>query len=139
MSLYYNTTDYGLQEIDDALVEQWRINGNPKYDYYIKVPAKPADNAVWGNGAWIIPPPVIPETISARQVRLWLIQQGITLAQVDAAIDAIPDQNTRDVTRVEWEYAPYVERAHPMLPLLAQSLGISVEILDQAFIEASSL
>jgi hypothetical protein len=25
MSLYYNTTDYGLQEIDDALVEQWRI------------------------------------------------------------------------------------------------------------------
>lgn len=139
MSLYYNTDNYELKEIDDDVVEQWRLVGNPKYDYYIKAPTKPADNATWDNGSWVIPAPIVPDTVSARQVRLWLIQHGIALAQVDAAIDAIEDQTTKEITRVEWEYAPYIERTHPMLPLLAQILGLDVSILDQAFIEANQL
>jgi hypothetical protein len=80
-----------------------------------------------------------PATVSARQIRLWLIRNDISLAQVDAVIDAIPDHLQRDSVRVEWEYAPYVERSHPMLVSLAAALGLSEQQVDQAFIEASSI
>jgi hypothetical protein len=79
----------------------------------------------------------VPESVSARQIRLWLIRNGVSLTQVEAAIDAIPDQLQRDMVRVEWEYAPYVERAHPMLIPLAAALGLTETQVDQAFIEAS--
>ena len=81
--------------------------------------------------------PSVPESVSARQIRLWLIRQGISIAQVDAAIDAIPDQLQRDSVRVEWDYAPYVERTHPMLPPIAQALGLTD--IDLAFREAATI
>lgn len=79
------------------------------------------------------------QTATARQVRLWLIQNGISLSQVDAAIAAIPDAAQREAVRVEWEYAPYIDRDHPMLVPLADALGLSEEQLDAAFEEASVL
>jgi hypothetical protein len=81
--------------------------------------------------------PPVPESVSARQIRLWLVRNGVSLSQVDAAIDAIPDQLSRDSVRVEWDYAPYVERAHPMLVPLAAALGLTEAQVDQAFVEAS--
>ena len=87
-----------------------------------------------------IPPlPPVPATVSARQIRLWLLRQGISLAAVDAAIDAIPDQLQRDSVRVEWNYSGYVERTHPMLVPLAAALGLTEQQVDQAFIEAASI
>ena len=83
------------------------------------------------------PPPPPPATVSARQIRLWLIQHGVSLSQVDAAIASIPDQLQRDSVQVEWEYAPYVERTHPMLIPLAAALGLTESQVDQAFIEAA--
>ncbi len=83
--------------------------------------------------------PAVPASVSARQIRLWILRQGINLAQVAAAIDAIPDVLQRDSVRVEWEYAPYVERSHPMLVPLAAALGLSEQQVDQAFAEASQL
>jgi hypothetical protein len=41
--------------------------------------------------------------------------------------------------RVEWEYAPYVERSHSMLIPLAAALGLTEEQVDQAFIEAAGI
>jgi hypothetical protein len=83
--------------------------------------------------------PPVPESVSARQIRLWLIRNGVSLAQVEAAIDAIPDQLQRDSVQVEWEYAPYVERTHPMLIPLAAALGLTETQVDQAFIEAAGI
>ena len=83
--------------------------------------------------------PPVPESISARQIRLWLVRHGISLAAVDAAIDAIPDQLQRDSVRVEWDYAPYVERSHPMLVPLAAALGLTEQQVDQAFVEAATI
>lgn len=83
--------------------------------------------------------PAVPESVSARQIRLWLVRNGVSLASVDAAIDAIPDQLQRDSVRVEWDYAPYVERSHPMLAPLAAALGLTEQQVDQAFIEASGI
>lgn len=81
----------------------------------------------------------VPESVSARQIRLWLVQHGISLAQVDASIDAIPDQMQRESVRVEWDYAPYVERSHPMLIPLAAALGLTEQQVDQAFTEAATI
>lgn len=82
---------------------------------------------------------VIPQTISARQVRIWLIQNGIQLSAVESAIETIEDPTLKEITKVEWEYAPYIERNHPMLTPLAQVLGLTQQQLDQAFIEGSQI
>lgn len=88
---------------------------------------------------WIPIPVVVPETISARQVRLWLIDNDISLTSVEAAIDTIVNEKLREKTRVEWEYAPYIERNHPLIESLAQYLGLSSAQIDQGFIDASQL
>ena len=84
-------------------------------------------------------PSISGQRVSARQVRIWIIQHGISLQQVELAIDSISDPTMRDITKVEWEYAPYIERNHPMLPVLAQALGLTEDILDRAFIEANAI
>lgn len=88
---------------------------------------------------WIPIPIAVPATISARQVRLWLLNNNISLNQVDAAINTINDELLREKTRVEWEYAPYIERNHPLINSLAQHLGLTSEQIDQGFIDASQL
>ncbi len=77
--------------------------------------------------------------MTARQIRLWLVSHGVSLATVEAAIDAIADTTTRETVRVEWEYAPYVERSHPWLVPLAAAIGLDEAAVDQAFREAAVL
>jgi hypothetical protein len=84
-------------------------------------------------------PPVIPDTISARQIRLWLLQNGVSLQMVSDAISTIEDPALRDSVSIEWEYAPYIERSHSMLIPLAQALGLTAEDIDRGFIEASNI
>jgi len=88
---------------------------------------------------WVEIMPIVPETISARQIRLWLIDNNISLSSVEAAINGIVDENLREKTLVEWEYAPYIERSHPLLEALASSLGLTNEQIDQGFIDGSQL
>lgn len=89
--------------------------------------------------------PNIPTTnfnyprISARQVRLWLIQNNISLDSVTNAINNIEDPSVRDSVNIEWEYAPYIERNHPMLIPLAQILGLTESDINRAFIEAANI
>lgn len=77
--------------------------------------------------------------ISARQIRLWLVSNNISLSSVDDAIDSIPDEQQKEMIKIEWEYAPYIERNHPMLAPLAQILGLSENDINRAFSEASLL
>ena len=83
--------------------------------------------------------PAVPVSVTARQIRLWLVRHGVSLAAVDAAIDAIHDQQQRQECRVEWDYAPYVERSHPMLVPLAAALGLDEAQVDDAFREAATI
>lgn len=97
------------------------------------------DDGVTVTRVYLPNPIVIPETISARQVRLWLIDNDISLTSVRAAIDTIVNEKLREKTRVEWEYAPYIERNHPLIESLAQYLGLTAAQIDQGFIDASQL
>lgn len=79
------------------------------------------------------------DKISARQIRLWLLNRGVNLQSVYDAINSIEDPVLRDSVSVEWEYAPYIERNHPMLVPLAEKLGFSESDIDTCFVEAVSL
>jgi ABC-type nitrate/sulfonate/bicarbonate transport system substrate-binding protein len=81
--------------------------------------------------------PSVPPTVTAWQIRRWLIANGYTLAQVSAIIDAIPNASEREAVRIDWEHAPYVERTHPMLEPMAAALG--VDDLDAAFVQAERI
>lgn len=87
----------------------------------------------------VLPQKLVPQQISARQIRLWLLQNGISLAAIDATIEKIPDAITRDSVKVEWEYAPYVERTHTWLATIAISLGLTESQIDNIFYEAAQL
>ena len=138
MSLYFDAAGE-LREIDADLYAAWVEAGNPKAAGWTLAPAKPAADAIWGGSGWTIPTPPVPASVTARQIRLWLVSHGVSLAAVEAAIDGIPDQQQRELVRVEWEYAPYVERSHPMLVPLAAALGLSEAQVDAAFREAAAL
>lgn len=135
---------YRIAEPNDVrdLGEQiaaWRATGNPKADAWAEQPARPTPEAVWSGGQWVTPTQAIPESVTARQIRLWLVTHGVSLTQVDLAINAISDATQREAVRVEWEYAPYVERSHPMLVPLASALGMTEAQVDAAFVEAAGL
>jgi hypothetical protein len=79
----------------------------------------------------------LPSTISARQIRLWLLQNNISLQMISNVINSISDPYQKEYISIEWEYAPYIERNHPMLVPLAIALGLTEEDINRAFIEAS--
>ena len=139
MTLYYNTDNYEIKDLSDELVSGWIQNDNPKKDKWTLLPEKPSNNHYWNNGQWVLVNPSVPESVSARQVRLWLINNGIQLSQVEDAINNIEDPITRETVKVEWEYAPYVERNHPMLVPLAQALGLTEQQINIAFIQANNI
>lgn len=88
---------------------------------------------------WVPIPMFVPQNISPRQIRLWLVEHNISLSTIDAAINSIEDDMLREKTKIEWEFSPYVERHHPMIDTLGSVLGLSAEQIDQAFIEANQL
>jgi len=81
----------------------------------------------------------VPESISPMQARLWLVRNGIALTDIDAAIESIADQQTRDTVRVQWEYGLEVVRSSAWLAALGPVLGLDDATLDQAFREAATL
>lgn len=81
----------------------------------------------------------VPAHVSPRQIRLWLLQNGLTLASVDTAIGGLSDPALRAQAQVEWEYANRIDRAHPLVIALAEELELTEEEVDEAFREAVHL
>ena len=81
----------------------------------------------------------IPKSVKNMKLRLALIQSGISISSIDAAIQAIEDTTVRESIQTMWEYAEYYERENTQLIAMAASLGITDEQLDQLFILAETL
>lgn len=88
-----------------------------------------------------IPPvlPPVPETVTATQIRLWLVNNGISMNSIYQLIEQITDPLLKSKIEVQWEYAPYVERNHPMINTLGAALGLNSDQIDDAFRQASML
>lgn len=79
------------------------------------------------------PPPSVPTSITPRQCRLILAQQGLL-----DSVEAMIAQQDR-ATQITWEYALEFRRDDPLLNQLAVNLGLSKAQIDQFFIEAAKL
>lgn len=82
--------------------------------------------------------PGVPDTISARQIRLQLVAMGVAIGDVTAAINALPEPD-RTVAGLEWEYATAFERHNPLITAVGAALGLTAAQLDQIWLEGSQL
>lgn len=82
---------------------------------------------------WNIVPADVPLSITPRQCRLLLMQQGL-LPQTEAMI-----AQQDEATRITWEYALEFRRDDPLLNQLAIALGLDEAQIDQFFIAAAQL
>ena len=104
-----------------SLVESLLAGGSPEPDDVVAAPES------------------VPDSITATQIRLWLFRRGISPAGVAAAIAGIADESARGEAMIQWDYAPYIERSHPLVEAIAATLGMSPAEVDAAFVEASRL
>ena len=81
MPNYYNKTNFERKDIAQELIDLWTETSNPKLDEYALTPAKPSENATWGPGYWVIPP---PPTYTAEQ---WLVKEGYGPTQLVTLLD----------------------------------------------------
>jgi hypothetical protein len=72
----------------------------------------------------------VMQPLTARQLRLGLIMNGLYLEHVADAIDAIEAPQDRSVAKIDWEYASQFERSHPLIERVGGALGLSTEQVD---------
>jgi hypothetical protein len=106
---------------------------NTDYAEYLKWLAEgntplPADS--------VIPPKVTEVTM--RQARLALLG-AVLLDDVDAALNAIPNEAQRKAALIEWEFSNTVQRDMALVQQLAPALGLSEQQLDNLFAQAAQL
>jgi len=90
-------------------------------------------------GSWPPPPgpPPIPTTVSMRQARLALFQQG-KLSLVQPLIDAMMEP-AKTNTQISWDYARTVNRDDDLVVQLSAAMGLTDADLDALFILGASL
>lgn len=92
------------------------------------------------------PPPPTPEErreaappVTARQFRLALVRNSITLASVEEAINALPDEQERSEQMIEWEYGALYKRLDPLVTTITNANSLTLEQMDAIWIEAVAI
>jgi hypothetical protein len=83
--------------------------------------------------------PIAIPSCTPRQIRLWLLNLGVTDSMVLALINQIPDENVRAATLVEYQYASEFLRNHPFVDSIGLALGLTLDQIDEGFLIASGL
>jgi hypothetical protein len=78
-------------------------------------------------------PQPVPESVTAPQVRMRLVQAGVGMEAIDEAINRIEDATTRELVRAWWEYEYPLRRDSPMLARWAVACGFSDADVDDLF------
>lgn len=97
--------------------------------------------ALAGSVAPYTPPPApTPEearaampALSPRVLRLTLLSINITEADVDAALASNPSG------MIEWKYATYFKRTHPLIAALIPSFSLTEEQVDSLWLYAADI
>lgn len=88
---------------------------------------------------YALPPPTpVFEDVTPRQMRQALILSGVTMQQIEDALDALPE-STKSLAKVEWEYSLAFQRNRPLVAQVAQLLGWTSEQLDNLWAFAKTL
>lgn len=92
-----------------------------------------------GDGTFSRPAPPQPtpedrralmDPLTARQLRHGLLNSGTTEAEVEALIEAIPDEFERASASIDWRTASQFERTHPLVIQIGTALGYTPEVVD---------
>lgn len=83
-------------------------------------------------------PQEVPRLITCGQGREALYNAGL-FGNVQTAIDAIEDPDTKWRVQNAWDYRPTWERDSPFVGMMAGILGLNKAQADQLFIDASKL
>jgi hypothetical protein len=75
----------------------------------------------------------IPVAISNADLRRGLVELGINPQLITDYIQGLPEGADKWKTWTDWEYANYMERAHPMLDALAPAFGLTSADVDALF------
>ncbi|MBB6578016.1 hypothetical protein HNP33_002084 [Comamonas odontotermitis] len=79
-------------------------------------------------------------TVTKRQVLLALfLRKGIKADQIDAVINAIPDETQRYMARVDWDGAAAIESDSQTVGMLSQALGLTEAEMPDLFDFAQAL
>lgn len=83
-------------------------------------------------------PPSTP-VLTRRQLRLGLLANGITTAQVEVVIGAIPAEIDREMAQIEWADASQYERTHPLVDQIGAAMSLTPEQIDAMWMAAAAL
>lgn len=91
---------------------------------------------IWDGTDFVVPELPVPE-ITKRQLRLWLVRNGVELANVEAALSAMPEPE-RTEALIEWNDASVYSLANPLVVRIGAVVGLTdPEMLKQAFRDAA--
>lgn len=77
--------------------------------------------------------------LSARQLRLGLLNAGISPSTVTATIASMPAGADRDKAQIEWEFATTFNRMHPLIATVGGALGLNETQIDAMWAASVSL
>lgn len=83
--------------------------------------------------------PQPPDTCTPRQLRIALIQTGISPSTIDAQIQAISDPTQKEIAYAEWEYALEIKKEHPLVAMMAINLNLTEQQVNDIFSNAVTL
>lgn len=83
--------------------------------------------------------PKPPDSCTPRQLRIALIQSGISLSTIQSYIDAIENPVQREIAIAEWEYALEIKKEHPLVQMMAANLNLTEQQVSDIFVLAVTL
>lgn len=96
-----------------------------------------------GDGSFSAPQTSNPQIeyppLTARQLRLGLVLNGVDLQHVGEALDSIEDDQERTLAKIEWLHASQFSRSHPLVERVGAALGLSAEQINAMWLAASVL
>jgi len=84
------------------------------------------------------PTVVVPTEVTPRQIKQALVLNGITLADVETALESLSEP-TKSLAKIEWEYSISFHRNRALVNQVGQMLGWTSDQLDELWIYASRL
>ena len=80
----------------------------------------------------------IPVEVTPRQIRQALILSGITMQQIEDALNTLSEP-TKSLALSEWEYSNMFDRTRPLVASVGAMLGWTSQQLDDLWIYAGTL